>query len=80
MSESARSVEVRAQITATVWLVQVEVGHRVRRDQDLMVLESMKMEIPVPAPVDGTVVELLVRPEAIVQEGALLAVIRADVP
>lgn len=80
MTGPSSVVEVRAQITATVWLVQVEVGQTVRRNQDLMLLESMKMEIPVPAPVDGTVVELLVAPEEIVQEGALLAVIRGDVP
>ena len=67
--------EVRAEITATVWQVQVEVGQQIGRGEDLLVLESMKMEIPVPAPVAGTIAELRVAPEAMVQEGDLLAVI-----
>ena len=67
--------EVRAEIAANVWQVHVEVGQTVAAGDTLMILESMKMEIPVEAPVAGTVRELSVRPDDQVQEGDLLAVI-----
>ena len=52
--------DVNAQITGTVWKILVKPGDEVGEGDDLMILESMKMEIPVEAPVDGTVVEVLV--------------------
>ena len=64
--------EVRAEITATVWQVRVEVGQHVNYDDELVILESMKMEIPVVAPSAGTVAEIHVAPEDRVEEGALL--------
>ena len=67
--------EVRAEITANVWQVRTEVGAAVKVGDELMILESMKMEIPVTAPVDGTVTELRVAPDDQVQEGDVLAVI-----
>jgi acetyl-CoA carboxylase biotin carboxyl carrier protein len=67
--------EVRAEITANVWQVHVEVGQSVAEGDTLVILESMKMEIPVEAPVSGTVRELHVKPEDQVQEGDLIAVI-----
>jgi acetyl-CoA carboxylase biotin carboxyl carrier protein len=68
-------VEVRAEITANVWQVRAEVGQQVSEGDELVILESMKMEIPVVAPVAGTVAEILVKPEDQVQEGDLVAVI-----
>jgi biotin carboxyl carrier protein len=70
--------EVRAEITANVWQVRVEVGQRVAIDDELVILESMKMEIPVVAPVAGTVVEVRVAPDTQVQEGDVVAVIDAS--
>ena len=67
--------EVRAEITANVWQVRTEVGAAVKEGDELMILESMKMEIPVTAPVEGTVTELRVAPDDQVQEGDVLAVI-----
>jgi biotin carboxyl carrier protein len=64
---------VRAEIAASVWQVKVEVGDRVEAGQELLVLESMKMEIPVCAPVDGTVASISVRPDDKVKEGDDLA-------
>ena len=64
---------VRAEIPATVWQVNVAVGDAVVEDQELLVLESMKMEIPVLAPSAGTVQHLHVGPEDRVQEGDALA-------
>ena len=50
--------EVRAEITANVWQVRTEVGAAVALDDELVILESMKMEIPVTAPSAGTVTEV----------------------
>lgn len=69
--------EVRAEITANVILVQVEAGQRVAEGDELVVLESMKMEIPVLAPVDGTVSRVALAAGATVAEGDLVAVIDA---
>ena len=67
--------EVCAEITANVWQVRTEVGARVAEGDELVILESMKMEIPVTAPLDGTVTELRVAPEDKVQEGDVVAVL-----
>ena len=67
--------EVRAEITANVILVQVEAGQRVAEGDELVVLESMKMEIPVLAPVDGIVSQVALAAGATVAEGDLVAVI-----
>ena len=67
--------EVHAEITANVWQVRTEVGARVEEGDELVILESMKMEIPVVAPVAGTVSEVRVQPDDQVQEGDVVAVI-----
>jgi biotin carboxyl carrier protein len=67
--------EVRAEITASVWQVRTEVGATVNEGDELVILESMKMEIPVVAPADGQVTAVLVEPESKVQEGDLLVVL-----
>ena len=64
--------DVKCQISGTVWQVLVEVGQEVTEEEDLIILESMKMEIPVSAPEDGTVAEILVQPNQPVQEGQVL--------
>jgi len=58
-----------------VWQVVVEAGATVAEGDELVILESMKMEIPVVAPTGGTVVEVRVKPEDQVQEGDVLVVI-----
>lgn len=67
--------DVCAEITANVWQVHVEVGQTVAVGDTIAILESMKMEIPVEAPVAGTVTEVRVKPDDQVQEGDVLAVI-----
>ena len=62
-------------MTASVWKVNVVVGQEVAADDELLILESMKMEIPVAAPVAGTVSALHVAPEDQVLEGAVLVTI-----
>jgi acetyl-CoA carboxylase biotin carboxyl carrier protein len=67
--------EVRAEIAANVWQVLVQAGAAVSEGDELVILESMKMEIPVTAPAAGTVSEVKVKPEDQVQEGDVLTVI-----
>jgi biotin carboxyl carrier protein len=67
--------EVRAEITANVWQVRVEVGQSVAVGDEIVILESMKMEIPVLAPLSGTISELAVAPDDQITEGDLIAVI-----
>jgi acetyl-CoA carboxylase biotin carboxyl carrier protein len=64
--------EIRAQITASIWQVNTAVGAEVAEGDELIILESMKMELPVTAPVAGTVAEVHVVPEDKVLEGDLL--------
>jgi acetyl-CoA carboxylase biotin carboxyl carrier protein len=68
-------MEVRAELSATVWKVVTEVGAVVAEGDELMILESMKMEIPVMAPGAGTVAELRVAEESKVSEGDVVAVL-----
>ena len=67
--------DVRAEMTANVWQVPAEVGQTVAEGDVLVILESMKMEIPVEAPKSGTVTEVRVKPDDQVQEGDILVVI-----
>lgn len=67
--------EVRAEMVANVWKTVVQQGDPVDEGDVLVVLESMKMEIPVLAERAGTVTELAVTEGTVVQEGDLLAVI-----
>lgn len=67
--------DVESEVTGNVWKVEVEVGQRVEEGDTLIILESMKMEIPVEAPATGTVAELLVAPEEAVEEDQVVAII-----
>ena len=69
------ATEVRAEITANVWQVHIEVGFTVTEDDEMIILESMKMEIPVNAPCSGQVLEVRVAPDDKIQEGDLLVII-----
>jgi len=62
-------------MAASVWKVVATAGDRVSEGDTLLVLETMKMEIPVLAESSGRLVSLAVTVGAVVQEGDLLAVI-----
>jgi acetyl-CoA carboxylase biotin carboxyl carrier protein len=62
-------------MVANVWKVSVTAGDRVSEGDTLVILESMKTEIPVEAPHDGTVAEVLVAEGGSVGEGDVIAVI-----
>ncbi|WP_181699621.1 biotin/lipoyl-binding carrier protein [Nocardia sp. GTS18] len=67
--------EVRAEMVSTVLAVEVAVGDHVHVDQTLVLLESMKMEIPVLTEVDGEVTSVDVSPGQVLQAGDLIATI-----
>jgi biotin carboxyl carrier protein len=68
-------VEVEAQIAGNVWKIETQVGAQVREEDVLLILESMKMEIPVVAPRAGTVAEIRVQPDDKIQEGDVVVVL-----
>jgi acetyl-CoA carboxylase biotin carboxyl carrier protein len=67
--------EVLAEMVANVWKVLAAPGDAVSAGDALVILESMKMEIPVESPVSGTVLEIRVQEGAVVQEGDVIAVV-----
>jgi len=66
------AIDVAAHITGTVWEIRVGVGDAVNEEQVLVVLESMKMEMPVESPASGTVAQVLVEKGQAVEEGEVL--------
>lgn len=68
-------IEVTTPMVATVLALRAEVGQRVEEGEALLVLESMKMEIPLLAPSAGVLTELRVAERETVEEGDVLAVI-----
>ena len=67
--------DVPAHITGTVWKIEVKVGATVKAGDVLVILESMKMEMPVEAPEDGTVKEIRCKETQAVNEGDVLVVL-----
>ena len=65
--------EIHAEMVANVWKVLVAQGDVVQDGDTLVILESMKMEIPVVSEAAGTIVELAVSEGDVVQEGDLIA-------
>jgi len=68
-------IEVTSEVTGNVWKIKAEVGDVLAEEDVIMILESMKMEIPVEALVAGKLVELLVAEEDRVDEDQVVAVI-----
>jgi acetyl-CoA carboxylase biotin carboxyl carrier protein len=67
--------EIKASITGNVWKILVKVGDVIEEDDEVVILESMKMEIPIEAIDDGTVVEIRTTEGAAVKEGDVLLVL-----
>ncbi|MHB8512417.1 MAG: biotin/lipoyl-binding carrier protein [Actinomycetota bacterium] len=66
---------VEAEMVANVWKVLVAQGQQVNEGDTLVILESMKMEIPVIAPQSGTITSVNVEEGGVVQEGDIIAVV-----
>ena len=69
--------EVVSEVTGCIWKVIVQEGDQVTEGDELGIIESMKMEIPILAPADGTVKEILTKEGDVVDEGT--SVIRLEV-
>jgi acetyl-CoA carboxylase biotin carboxyl carrier protein len=69
------AVEVEAQITGSVWKIEKAVGDAVEEEEVLLILESMKMEIPVEAPCAGRIAQIRVGEGDSVDEGDVLVVL-----
>ncbi|GHG63447.1 biotin/lipoyl-binding carrier protein [Comamonas sp. JC664] len=67
--------DVAAHITGTVWKIEVQVGQQVNAGDTLVILESMKMEMPVETEEGGTVKEIRVQEAQSVNEGDILVVL-----
>jgi acetyl-CoA carboxylase biotin carboxyl carrier protein len=67
--------EVVASMAGNVWKVLVKAGDQIEADQDVVILESMKMEIPIAAEFDGTVVEVKINEGDFVNEGDVIIVV-----
>ncbi|HEX4383343.1 MAG TPA: biotin/lipoyl-binding carrier protein [Myxococcales bacterium] len=68
-------MDVPAHITGTVWKIETKVGDQVKAGDVLVILESMKMEMPVEAPDDGKVTEIRCKETQAVSEGDVLVVL-----
>ena len=71
-------VEIESEVQGNIWKVLVSAGDVVAAGDVLIVIESMKMEIPVETPQAGRVLELKVQPEEAVDEDQLLVVLETD--
>jgi acetyl-CoA carboxylase biotin carboxyl carrier protein len=67
--------EIKAELVGNVWKIVAKPGDKVDEDDTLLILESMKMEIPVLAPRAGKVAEIRVKETEVVKEGQVLAVL-----
>ncbi len=66
---------MKSEITGTVWRILAKVGDNVAEEDQIMILESMKMEIPVLAPDAGTIQKILVQEGDAVSEGQVVALL-----
>ena len=68
-------IEVKSEVTGAVWKIVTEVGQKVEAGDTIMILESMKMEIPVIVEEDGTIKQFLIAEAAPVHEGQVVAIL-----
>jgi acetyl-CoA carboxylase biotin carboxyl carrier protein len=68
-------IEIEADVTGNVWKVEKAVGDSVEHEDVILIIESMKMEIPVEAPCSGRVAEIRVQEGDSVEEGDILVVL-----
>ena len=74
MRKAMAKIDVKSEITGKVWKIEAKPGDTLEEDDPILILESMKMEIPVAAPSAGKLVEVLVAEEDTVEEDQVVAV------
>ncbi len=67
--------DIKAHITGTIWKIKVEVGQSIEEGDTLVIIESMKMEMPIEADDPGTVKEVLAKEGQPVNEGDVLLIV-----
>jgi len=67
--------DICAPMSGNIWKILVKTGDRVKADDELMIMEVMKMEVPVTSPIDGEVKSLAVKEEDAVEADAVVAVV-----
>ncbi len=67
--------EVKSEITGRVWKIEARPGARVPAEEPIVIVESMKMEIPIASPAAATILEIRVAERDLVEEGQVVAVI-----
>lgn len=72
------AIEIKTQMTGNVWKIVAEVGQQVEEDQEVIILESMKMEIPVLAPEDGVITEIKIAEGDFVSEGDVVMIMEEE--
>lgn len=65
-------IDVKAEISGNVWKIEAAIGDMLAEDDAIAILESMKMEIPIIAPEDGKLIELLVAEGDTVADGDII--------
>jgi acetyl-CoA carboxylase biotin carboxyl carrier protein len=68
-------IEAKTEVTGAVWKIVTEVGQKLEPGDTIMIIESMKMEIPVIAEEGGTIVKVLVAETTPVTEGQVVALL-----
>ena len=66
-------IDVKAEISGNIWKIEAAIGDMLAEDEAIAILESMKMEIPIIAPEDGKLVEILVAEGDTVADGDIIA-------
>jgi len=69
------TIEIESELTGTVWSLAVDLGARVDEDDPVIMVESMKMEIPICAPKAGTITEIRVASGDAVANGQVVAIL-----
>lgn len=72
----ATTIELKTDITGSVWKILKQAGERIEEEEPLLIMESMKMEVPVSSPEAGTVEEIFVKEGDTVSDGTVVARIR----
>lgn len=73
----AGRIEVKSEVAGKVWQIEAKIGDAIETDDTIIVLESMKMEIPVEATASGKLAEILVREGDPVEEGQVVAILES---
>lgn len=67
--------DICAPMSGNIWKILVKEGDKIKADDELMIMEVMKMEVPVTSPMDGVVKSLKVKEEDAVEADAVVAVV-----